>query len=598
MASTVSETIASAERVEQPPAPSRRVWAALRRPRVVDALVCAAYVAVAGLLTAGLWPDPHTRALAANVHDQALIEWFLGHGTLVWTGDFSLVTDRLNAPDGVNMMANASHTLHGVLFTPVTVIFGAAVSFALLVAVNLAATAAGWYLLLARTLGMHRAGAAVGAALAGFGPGMMSQSNSHLHITAQWLVPPILYGLIRLTRVTRVGAVIGTGVGLGLLIVAQAFLGEEVLFLTALTLLIFIPVYALRRRAWAREVARPFLCGSAIAAALATALLAYPLYIQFAGPQAIPNAPFSPAVFYGDVASYISVSTLSIGTSPGAEKLTTSATEANAYFGPMLLLLVVVLAVWQRRSPATTAVVGSAIVMTLLSFGPYVTFAGHRTGLPSLYYPLREMPVITGALPTRYSLALLPLFGVLLGYGIGRALAHRTPWVRFVVPAAVVAALVPILPRQVATTDREPVPTFISSGHWRECVPDGGVLVPVPLPTAAQPDAMRWAAAANARFALPEGFFIGPYGPRGNASMGTYPQPTSKLLSAVAKSGRVPVLNASVRRQAQADLRFWGADCVVVPDGPRADALRTTLDGLLFAGRRVDDVWIWDVSSS
>ncbi len=28
-----------------------------------------------------------------NVNDQALIEWFLGHGVLVWTGDFSLLTD-------------------------------------------------------------------------------------------------------------------------------------------------------------------------------------------------------------------------------------------------------------------------------------------------------------------------------------------------------------------------------------------------------------------------------------------------------------------------------------------------------------------------
>ena len=47
-------------------------------------------------------------------------------------------------------MSNASHILHGVLMAPVTVLFGAAVSFALLVALNLAATAAGWYLLFAR----------------------------------------------------------------------------------------------------------------------------------------------------------------------------------------------------------------------------------------------------------------------------------------------------------------------------------------------------------------------------------------------------------------------------------------------------------------
>src|SRR4029079_11987716 len=96
------------------------------------------------------------RALAANVNDQVLIEWFLAHGTLFWTGNFGLVTDRLNAPDGGNLMGNASHILHGILMAPVTAIFGVAVSFTLLLALNLGATAAGWYLLPAPTLKMQR----------------------------------------------------------------------------------------------------------------------------------------------------------------------------------------------------------------------------------------------------------------------------------------------------------------------------------------------------------------------------------------------------------------------------------------------------------
>ena len=42
-----------------------------------------------------------------------------------------------------------------------------------------------------------RGAAVVGGAVAGFGPGMISQSNAHLHITAQWLVPPIVWCVIR-----------------------------------------------------------------------------------------------------------------------------------------------------------------------------------------------------------------------------------------------------------------------------------------------------------------------------------------------------------------------------------------------------------------
>ena len=80
------------------------------------------------------------------------------------------VTDRLNAPDGVNLMANTTLIVLGVLLAPVTLLFGAPVTFALLVALNLAGTALAWYLLFARTLGARRLAAAVGAAFCGFAP--------------------------------------------------------------------------------------------------------------------------------------------------------------------------------------------------------------------------------------------------------------------------------------------------------------------------------------------------------------------------------------------------------------------------------------------
>src|SRR6185369_9278086 len=136
--------------------------------------ICLIFVLFAFWLTRGLWPHPATSAIADNANDQALIEWFLAQGVLVWRGEFSFVTERLNSPEGVNLMTNASHILHGVIMAPVTALFGAPVSFALLVALNLAGTAAAWYLLLARSLGVRRGAAAVGAFFTGFAPGMIS----------------------------------------------------------------------------------------------------------------------------------------------------------------------------------------------------------------------------------------------------------------------------------------------------------------------------------------------------------------------------------------------------------------------------------------
>lgn len=566
-------------------------------PAARDVAACLFFVLCSMLLTRGLWPDPTNRALADNVNDQALSEWFLAHDVLVWTGDFSFVTDRLNAPDGVNLMSNTAHILSGALMAPVTVLFGAPVSFALLSAGNLAATAAGWYLLLARTLRRHRAAALVGGLFAGFAPGMISQANSHLHMTAQWLVPPIVWCLIRLTRVVATRAVATTAVGLGLLIAAHVLLGEEVLFLTALTMALFTAGYVLRRPTWARAVAPRFLAGLCIAAGVSGALIAYPLWVQFAGPQHTPNAPFGPEYFYGDLASFAVYSPLSVGGSPEAARLAANPTELNAFLGLPLMLVVIACVAWRWRSPVTFAAALAGLVMFWLSLGPSVFYDNHRTGLPSLYRLIAHVPVVNSALPTRYALALIPLISLILAYAL-HAAWHHGGFARIALPLAVVVALAPTVPRSLATTARTPVPTFITAGGWRQCTPEGGVLVPVPLPTPAQPDAMRWATAANVSFALPEGFFIGPYGPEGHSSIGTYSQPTSALLAKVASTGEVPPIDNKTRAQAQRDLAFWRADCLALAHVTQERALRQTLEELLGPGRPIDDTWTWKVPAS
>ena len=100
----------------------------------------------------------------------------------------------------------------------------------------------------------------------------------------------------------------------------------------------------------------------------------------------------------------------------------------------------------------------------------------------------------------RFALPLIPLIAVILVIAIDRARTLQRP-ASYLVPAVIVAALLPIAPTPFPTTSRPPVPEFISSGQWRDCVQPGGVMVPVPLPTPKDPHAMRWAAAANAQFA-------------------------------------------------------------------------------------------------
>jgi hypothetical protein len=492
------------------PVPSRwttraAVW--LDSPAALDALLCLVFACFAFWLTRGLWPDPDTHALAHNASDQALIEWFLAQGVLAWRGQFTFVTNRLNSPDGVNLMSNASHILQGMIMAPVTATFGAATSFAILVAANLAGTATAWYLLLSRTLGLRRHAAFIGAAFTGFAPGMMSQSNSHLHITAQWLVPAIVYCGIRLTRVRTARAILGTGMGLGALLFGQILLGEEVLFLTLLTFGLFSVVYVLLRPAWARQIIQPVATGLAVAIVVGGVLAAYPMWVQFAGKMHAP-APFSPGSYIADVATYPLFSPLTIAGTPGPGDLTTGPTEYNSFISLPIILLTIGLVTWlivgRRRARVAIPVAIAIVIMTWLSFGPVITVARiQHPEWPSLYGPLAHLPVISGALPTRYALALIPLIAVLCAYALDsaappggsttsttgasndaqtlgatwRALRawFRRPlpmrwgsWARTAVPVAVIGAMVPNLPVPMPVEVRLPVPAFVTTGAWRQ----------------------------------------------------------------------------------------------------------------------------------
>ncbi|MGI5147654.1 hypothetical protein ACQEVC_14960 [Plantactinospora sp. CA-294935] len=598
---------ATTDTVSGPTRSSRGRWPGALHRHGPDLAVCLLFVVLAGWLTAGLWPSPGARVLALNPEDQALYEWFLAVDSRVLHGDFALLSDRLNAPDGVNLMANTTVIALGMVFAPITLAFGAPVTFALLAAGNLAGTAIAWYLLFTRLLGARRLAAGLGAGLCGFGPGIISQSNSHLHMTAQWLVPVLIWLVVRMVRAADPQArpdrpgidwrrVVTSAVGLAAGVTVQVFIGEETLFLAALTLIIFTLAYAAANWSLARRVMPGFLAGMGLAVALAVPVLGYPLWFQFAGPQSVPNGMFSPHYFYADLASWSAISPMSIAGSAEAAQLTTGPAEYNTFLGWPLLLAAVLAAGWLIRRPVVIACLASGVVMAALSLGPTIVVNKEQTGITGPYSLLLGLPVVDGALPMRFALALLPLIATVLVLAVDRGLAAAEGPVRVMVPLAAVIALLPIFPAQIPTAARPPLPQFIADGHWRDCVEPNGVLVPVPLPTPQEPWPMRWAAAADASFALPEGFFIGPYAAGGQASMGTYKQPTSQLLTDVSKNGSVPVINQEQRDQARRDIEFWGASCVVLADdAPYVASLRTTLESLLGPGTRVADAWTWRV---
>lgn len=562
-----------------------------------DIVAAFCYLAVAIYVTVHLWAAPgrHTLRPPGGV-DLYFFEFAMAHGARVVTDlQNPLFTDRLNAPMGINMMANTSVLGLSIPLTPVTVLLGAHISVLVAVVLCLAGTAAAWYYVLSRHLVRSRVAAFVAGALCGFAPGIMSQAVGHLNFTAQFLIPFIGW---RVLRLREPGRVVRNGLVVGLLVVWQAFLNEEFLIFTAIGCIAFVGTLALARPREALGHLKPFVGGLAVAAGLAAVVLAYPLYAQFSGPQSYEGLPFNPARFYADLYSFVVFSSESLaGNAASASRYSVNPTEQSSLLGAPLLVLAVVLAVWLWRVLAARAAAVAAIVFGAIALGREVVFMRHPTGVPAPYRYLSHLPLVDLSMPSRYALMVVPMIAILLAVAIDRASAWTSrPW-RLAGYSLVAAALLPSAPTPLAVIPVPPVPRFITTGVWRSYVPDGTSLVSAPLPTDS-PWAfttLRWSA-TRTDLVMPGGYFIGPRGPDDRrARLDAPPRPTSTLLDNVAKNGRVPEIGPTERLAAADDLQFWRASAVVLGPHPHEAELRTTLDRLLGPGRMVEDVWLWVV---
>ncbi|HET6214922.1 MAG TPA: hypothetical protein VFE14_18790 [Micromonosporaceae bacterium] len=574
-------------------APNGRRWRG-------DVAAVACYLAAGLYVTAKLWLSPQRYTLAGpGGVDLYVFESFMAHGARVVTHlQNPFFTDRLNAPDGVNMMANTSMLGLSIPMTPITLLFGPHFTVLAATVFCLAATASAWYYVLSRHLVTNRFAAFVAGALCGFAPGIISQATGHVNFTAQFLVPFIGWRVIRLGDP---GRAVRNGLALGALVIWQAFLNEEYLFYTAIGCAIFVGIWALARPREAVARVRTFAAGLAVAAGLAGLALAYPLYVQFKGPQSYVGLPFDPARFYADAYSFVLFSSESLaGSRHIAAQYARNTSEENTFFGWPLVILAAVLMVWLWRSVIARAATAVALVFASIALGKQVVVAKHPTGIFGPYQHLARYPVFELSMPSRYALMVVPMLAILLALAGDRVAAMGVRW-RAGWYAVLVAALLPIAPTPLAVISAPAVPHFITGGAWHGYVEDGRSLVGVPIVSGAPWNiaTLRWSSVTNMDFVTPGGYFIGP---RGNddrqARFNAPPRLTGALLDKVARYGVVPQIGDSERRAAMQDLRFWNASVVVLGQHKYEDALHETLDELLGPGQRVDDVWLWDVRSA
>jgi hypothetical protein len=582
-------TSSAAQAVDPQAAPERS--AARLVPRWADPAAVVLYLALAFWVTSGLWRHIGALALVNGGSDVHFFEWALIHAARIFThGENPFFTSRLNAPDGVNLMANTGLLGLTVPLVPVTLVFGPAVAFTVMLTGGLTATAWAWYHVLSRHIVGFWPAALAGGLFAGFAPGMVSQVNGHPDLVGQFLIPFIIWRAISL-RTARDGVV------LGVLVTWQAFLNEELLFQTGLALAIFVAAYAMFRPAEARAHVRPFLAGLWAALLTAAVLLAYPLWFQFYGPQSYRGLPDLVLRYGTDLRAFAAFSQSSLVRHGASHSTYGAPPEENTFFGAPLLITLGLIVIWLWRQVAVRALTAVALVFALLSLGRTVMVGGHAVLQHGPMSLLDHLQLFDSVVPTRFGLALIPVIAILLAFSVRAAASASRGWLRYGRTLVLVAALLPIAPTPVLAERAVPVPAFFTSGQWRHYVHDDQSVFAVDsVFWTGSFTTMGWDNATGQEYRMVGGYFLGPFA-HGRGNYGPPLRPTAELLINIVDYGASSRITAAQRAAFGADLRYWQTAIVVLsPAAPHYDQLRHVLDQLTGQpARQVPGALLWDV---
>jgi hypothetical protein len=574
---------------------ARAVRFAARRPDVVAAL---AFVALALWTCGGLFLNPFDRVSAHNPNDHIWFQWLLEHGA--YSGrhlDNPLFSTRQNYPFGVNLMANTSVLGISLPLAPVTMVFGSAISYWIFLVGGLAGTAFACYYVFSRHVVRSRIAAWLGGAMIGFAPGIIHHANGQPNFSTHFLVPFLVLMAVRLGRP---GRTVRDGLILAGLVTWQFFINQEVLLITAVAAAVITLVRI--RDVWPDRLR--VLGSLGVGAAVAGALLAYPMWFQFRGPQSYRGLPFEFHSWGEDLAAYVTFARDTLAGDGYVEK-TIGVTEQNTWFGWPLVLVVIVAAVllWRRSKVARVATI-TGIVFVIAGIGPELVIGGKGRGVPGPWSLISSghVPVLELLQPTRLTLVVVGVVGLMVALAWDNLRDVRVPRRRAIGAFAIAMALVPITPWIMPTMVAPKVPDFITDDHWRDYTPPGYTVLPIPVPNNADGIwTLRYSAAGRQEFQIPHGYFIGP-DENGRGWYGPVSRPTTFWVNHVAKygviDGRTDGLIAptdEMKVGMKQDLVFWRVGVVVVGPHQHERELKMLWDQVLGPGVYSHGAWIWDV---
>jgi hypothetical protein len=562
------------------------------------ALAAVYYLLGALAVTLWLWRDPASRTVAGNPYDADQLAWFFRYdATAIAHGHLpALITTAMNAPRGVSVMWNTFMLLPGALLTPVTLLLGPQIALTVFMTAGFAGSALAMFYVL-RRWDVSMPAAVLGGAVYGFSPAVLHSAIGHYDLQFAVLPPLMIHLGLRLAT-GRVGAVRG-GLWLGMLVTAQLFITEEILAVTAIAGLLLVAVLAASRPRAVPAAARRVAAGVGVAAGVTAVIAGYPLWVQFFGPLRQHGSPFTLDYFKNDLSSFVVPSSYQLfhtaGSAAAAARYQGLLPEYLGYIGwPLLVVLVLAAVACWRRLPARAAAV-ACLVLGVFSLGGTLLFGGHHHPAIKLpWYWLQGLPLLESALPDRFSLladgaaaallafavdAAVPAFAAFAGRRVPRLSAGWRP--AAVVMAAVVLAVLPIVPKPLPVAAAVPVPAGWSAAFAALRLPPSASVLVVPVPMSTFTEPLRWQADTGEPRSMVGGYFMGP-GPKGRGYIDGNGTPTAgRYLNAIWVFSQAGLRGASAAGESAAGTPAAGAPTAGAPAAGAAPNARSSATGYL-----------------
>jgi hypothetical protein len=551
------------------------------------------------VVTMWLWRDPASRIVAGNPYDADQFAWYFRYDAtaLAHLRLPALITDGMNAPQGISVMWNTFMLLPGMLLAPVTLLAGPQASLTLLMTIGFAGSALAMIAVL-RRWGASVPAAALGGGVYGFSPALVQSSLGHYDLQFAVLPPLIADAALRLAvgryRPGRWGPA-RCGAWLGLLAAAQLFISEELLLDTGVAVVVMAAVAVVSRPREAAGRLRDVAAGLAAGIGVAAVVAGYPLWIQYFGPLRQSGTPFAPDFYKNDLAGFVQPSGLLLlhtaSSAAFARNFQGELPEYLAYLGwPVLAALVLATVRFWRLLPVRAAATSFA-VLAVFSLGGTLLAGGHEHELVKLpWYWLQTLPVTGSVLPDRFSIVADGAAAAVLAFGFDAA-RGRWPGARRIVAGLAVAAVIPLVPAPLPAATASRVPPGWTAAFTSLRLPASAHVLVLPVPVATYTAPLRWAADTGQPASMIGGYFMGPTWGGPAATDGNGLSSEAMYLNQLwAQSARVPESRVATlpanqvypdAEQMRAQFTGWQLTAVVADTSPQSALGRylTTLLG-------------------